>query len=243
MAEEPLTIRIPNWEKYNPRKDVANPRWFALQHSIFEKHEVLGLSPIEFRIWVYFLCLASKSETRGTFRILLRILSSVLTVSEKEALRAIKKLESFQLIAQPTSRGRYVDVTRTFATLQDNTEQDRTEQNTLAQADARASVSFDFESVYRDYPRKVGKAKGLKICKAQIRTEEDFEALKLAVEHYLDYCTKNATEVRFIKHFSTFMGEWRDWLDADAGSGKNLASKESEWIKQMLEAEKKHDVP
>ena len=69
---------------------------------------------------------------------------------------------------------------------------------------------FDFESVYQAYPRKQGKAKGLKAAKAKIRTREDFDRFQVAVETMST--AWQGHETRFCPHFSTFVNQerWRD---------------------------------
>lgn len=74
---------------------------------------------------------------------------------------------------------------------------------------------FDFDIPYRAYPKKIGKKKGIDVCKRQIKTEEDFKALCQSVQKYAKYCA--GKDPQYIKHFSTFMGEWRDWLDPETG--------------------------
>jgi hypothetical protein len=74
----------------------------------------------------------------------------------------------------------------------------------------------DFEALYQGYPLKKGKDKGMAACKKQIRTPAEFEQLRVAIANY-------AAEVRgkdpqYTKHFSTFMGCWRDYLDASPSS-------------------------
>lgn len=81
---------------------------------------------------------------------------------------------------------------------------------------------FDFESLYRKYPRKEGKQGGIKQCEAQIHTQADFEGLSQAIDRYAAHCRKND---QIVKHFSSFLGSkrtgypWRDWLDPETGSG------------------------
>lgn len=76
---------------------------------------------------------------------------------------------------------------------------------------------LNFEPIYKNFPRKEGKQAGIQKCKAQIKSQEDFELLSKAVDRYAAHCRKEATELKFIKHFSTFMGCWRDWLDPETG--------------------------
>lgn len=83
-------------------------------------------------------------------------------------------------------------------------------------------LTFDFESLYRKYPLKKGKAEGLARCAVQIKTQEDFDALSRAIDRYSADLKANGTSPQYTKHFSSFLGAdkkrpWRDWLDADAG--------------------------
>jgi hypothetical protein len=88
------------------------------------------------------------------------------------------------------------------------------ERENTAHADARAP-RFDLEAAYRKYPLKKGKSRGMKILRAQIKTQEAYDALLVAIARYAE-----DDEVRrgFIKHFSTFAGEWRDWVADDVGT-------------------------
>ena len=71
---------------------------------------------------------------------------------------------------------------------------------------------FDFEGVYERYPRKEGKSEGLKKCRSQIKTPQDFEDLKKSVFRYAEQCIRERREPKFIKQFSSFMTSWRDWI-------------------------------
>lgn len=96
---------------------------------------------------------------------------------------------------------------------------DSKKENIYAQTSVRASVSLvDFEKIYSDYPRKQGKAKGIKKARAEIKTQDDLAMLAQAIQRYRDHCRNNKIEAQYIKHFSTFMGEWRDWLDPNIGT-------------------------
>ena len=83
-----------------------------------------------------------------------------------------------------------------------------------------AKPTFDFDRVYREYPRKEGKQEGIKHCRSQIKTSDAYEQLLLAVRRYRDKCQLDGTETKFMKHFSSFMagGKWRDFLDPDVGT-------------------------
>lgn len=72
----------------------------------------------------------------------------------------------------------------------------------------------DIEQVYLDlYPLKKGKSKGIKTALKEIKSKQDLKDLKTSINNYND----SINDPKFIKHFSTFMNEWRDWLDPQAG--------------------------
>ena len=74
------------------------------------------------------------------------------------------------------------------------------------------NAHLDFETLYQKYPRKIGKKKGIDICLRKIKTQSDFEKLDQAIKNYSEYCDNHQTDKKFIKHFSTFMGSWEDWI-------------------------------
>lgn len=101
--------------------------------------------------------------------------------------------------------------------------------------------TFDFTPIYQKYPRKVGKTLGLKICKRSIKTQEDYDLLMKAVTRYHDECVREAKKPEYIRHFSSFMNHWRDYLDHDYGTVAKAPSKQVPLIKDeswMYEHEK-----
>jgi hypothetical protein len=96
---------------------------------------------------------------------------------------------------------------------------------------------FDLESAYRLYPLKKGKTKGLQRLAKEIETEEDFQALLAAITKY-----SRDDEVKrgFIKHFSTFASEWRDWLDEDAGRSSRVAAPPP--LKSVTDTDREEDA-
>lgn len=76
------------------------------------------------------------------------------------------------------------------------------------------NIAQQVERVYRDlYPRKIGKAKGMQRLAREITTDDDLAKFEIAVKNYLADIRRNKVEDRFIKHFSSFTNEWRDWID------------------------------
>lgn len=72
--------------------------------------------------------------------------------------------------------------------------------------------------IYTLYPRKMGKTPGYKTAHAQCKTLEDLSLLEFAVKNYLAHLKREETEKDYILYFSTFMHQWRDWIEDDVGS-------------------------
>jgi hypothetical protein len=88
-------------------------------------------------------------------------------------------------------------------------DKDKDKESVLRSVDEKISEK-DLDPIYQQYPRKEGKTRGyavlLKDCK---RSELEF--LAIAVNNYAEAASN--TEPKYIKHFSTFAKEWRDWIE------------------------------
>ena len=94
------------------------------------------------------------------------------------------------------------------------------------------NIAQQVDRVYQElYPRKIGKTKGVKKLAREIKTPEDLASLEAAVKNYASHCAGRDKE--FIKHFSTFAGEWRDWIKVEASS-QTAGGFDKERYEQML---------
>lgn len=213
MASDLINIKITKWADYNPRKDFKKPWWFALSNTLVEDSDFFSFNHGEFKTWIYILSQASKKKCES-INVDLNHADRVSNISKKDFLSSIKKLESMQMITVICTDS----VRETNSTLHNNTIQDRTLQNNTVQANA-----FDFEFLYKIYPLKKGKSEGITRLKKFITSQEDFDSFKIAVQNYTRDIQARGTEAKYIKHFSSFVGNekiqpWKDWLDADAGT-------------------------
>lgn len=113
-----FSITILGWDKFNPRKDVKNPSWFRLEHSMFENPEFYDFTHSELLVWVYLLSNASKKNS-PTFLLSRAHAKVVGRFKEADIDSAIEKLEAIQCVhvdVTDTSRTRNADVTDAFAT-------------------------------------------------------------------------------------------------------------------------------
>jgi hypothetical protein len=94
---------------------------------------------------------------------------------------------------------------------------------------------FDFESIYFEYPRKSGKKKGIDLCLKKIKTQDDFNNLMLSVKNYAIVCDFNETEEKYIKHFSTFMNCWEDYVSIENDSYKTRDQRLAEFFDKYPE--------
>ncbi len=72
--------------------------------------------------------------------------------------------------------------------------------------------------MYKKYPRKEGKDKGLATLRATVKTEEEYQNVSGAIDRYIQFIIKERREKKFILLFSTFMNNISTWQDEDAGT-------------------------
>ncbi len=77
----------------------------------------------------------------------------------------------------------------------------------------------DLEAVYRRYPRKDGKSPGMKIARRDITTRALLDDLRRAVGNFAGVMAEEGREAKYIMHFGTFMGRWRDYLEVAPSTG------------------------
>lgn len=241
-----IILSFKNWEKFNTRKDIVAPRWFAFQNSFFEDPKFFYFSNDEKIVFLYLLCEASKSSNK-----VIHILNHERTplkyktanVSAKIFEETIEKLQRYKILDVRYQDGTYAkrtdDERETNAKrkTQYNTIQDNTEYNLVQKQVLNVTQKFDLESVYDAYPRKQGKTKGLQKLKTQIKNSEQFDLLKKSISNYKSFLVRKKTEPQFIKIFSTFCNEWEDWVDERSGE-INLVQKQESLLQKELREER-----
>lgn len=90
-------------------------------------------------------------------------------------------------------------------------------------------AQFNFDLIYTNFPRKLGKGSGMKKCSKEIKTIELYNQLTIAVKNFTNYHKENKTDLKFVPYFSTFMNNWRDWIIAPSSSSNNIRA-----LSQML---------
>lgn len=95
------------------------------------------------------------------------------------------------------------------------------------------------DDLYSGYPRKEGKSRGYSKLAADLQSIEDVELCHMAIKNYVANLKKKGTEADFVKLFSTFAHEWRDWVEPGAGRSEDFAGQPARVsIAELLAAEK-----
>lgn len=200
-----IEVEVLGWEKYQHHNGDKTYHWFKLYNSIIDDPKIVSLTARQLKLWIYLLCMASKQR------------SSVCTLSTRHVHmwcntrthvvhKLIFSLEQFQLVRviSGTLEKSRVEESRKILLIKSK----------KSKPEASDSV-FDFDKIYGEYPRKIGRKSGYKAFLKQIKTQENYNNLAKACNNYAMHCRKNDIELRFIKHFSTFMNHWEDWVNPD----------------------------
>lgn len=101
-----------------------------------------------------------------------------------------------------------------ISTLNGAKDKDKDKDKDLDKEKDKGGVGEKIENLYAEfYPLKKGKTKGVQKLSKEIKSDSDLENLKTAILNY----SKSINDPKYIKHFSTFATEWRDWLEANSG--------------------------
>lgn len=204
---EVVSVSIRNWEKFNPKRAQKTYTWLRLDNAIAVSPDLFGLTPEQKFVWICVLCEASKKNT-SQLEISLDWFEHHLGVKRKVIRATLEFLQSKQVITVSLHHA-----TPALQTTTPTNERTGRDERTLLPA----TLTFDFEKIYEKYPRKLGKKKGIDSCIAQIKTSEQYDSIISAVTLYAEHCRKERTEPKFIKHFSTFMNSWTDWISPEVG--------------------------
>lgn len=112
------------------------------------------------------------------------------------------------------SKGGYLENAKENNTLINNTSNSNTNKQSSAKLNER------FESLWKLYPKKMGKKKAFESYKKAIKTGATDEEIKEGIEAYNKQIEYKKTDDKFIKHGSTWFGNesWNDEYDTNIKS-------------------------
>lgn len=111
-----MFIKIINWEKYNPRKDIKSTSWFRLQNDFWTDPMLTKLKPDQKLVWIVLLSLASRARN-SNFVLDLKWTAHSLDIKLDSFSKAIKHFEEcgkIEVLESKPDEPRDADVTCTL---------------------------------------------------------------------------------------------------------------------------------
>ena len=90
--------------------------------------------------------------------------------------------------------------------------------NSDSKPDKKNVYTEEFETFWKDYPRRVNKAGAFKCWKARIKEKVDIDTLMLCLKNYKARLTADGTEFKFTMHPTTFLNKdlrFEDFLEVE----------------------------
>lgn len=218
MENHTIDITVINWEKYNKQSErYRHPSWFLIKNDVIASQSLLGLSTEQKWLWIIILSECSRKNS-GNIRLRIKWLINTSSLSVDSVKEAIEILtENGAIIINAITDCQLTDSKLSI----DNTTYKQTNkhnaQKLIAAPKGTPSPNgeldkFDFDRIYQQYPRKLGKKQGMLVCRRQITTQAKYDALQTALNNYKAEIERLGTKPEYIKHFSTFMNNWEDYL-------------------------------
>lgn len=81
------------------------------------------------------------------------------------------------------------------------------------------NIDDEFEAIWKDYPRKLGKANALKAYKKARKNGVDYNTIRNGLMNYISYIQANKVDEKYIKHGSTWFNQncWNDEYESNKG--------------------------
>lgn len=122
------------------------------------------------------------------------------------------------VIDKLTKEGAYKGLTRSLQGRKDK-EKDKDKEK-KGESEGKTAV----EEIYRRYPRKRGKSPGIKKLLTDIKNGAAPEEINTALSNFITSLKRDRTEPEFVPYFSTWVSQWRDWLDPEHGKSEGFNS-------------------
>lgn len=208
LAKQIFKITILNWEKHNKSLKKGYTH-FMVSKRIFNDEKIANLKPIEFQLYMYLLAIAADMVSNQV-AITVQLVPKYMRISQQMLRNCLSSLEENQLVTTEKNEPLYNIIE--YNIKEKNIKESKIKEK-KGPATKLPETVFDFESLYEKFPRKIGKASGIQICKRKIKTQDQYDSLNQAILNYAAHCQRSNTESKYIKHFSTFMNCWEDWLE------------------------------
>lgn len=223
MPKKPklISVKVVNWEKYQADKSgklLNTSQFFRVQRGIMSDVKIMQLNNTEFRLFMVILDLSSDGAC-VTLESTLRLQAQIY---HEACSRVLSKLLELQLI-EPLEKREREEKSR------ENNIKEKAPLKTVPKKEAWSVSDEELERLYGNYPRKMGKTKGLEKLRKLIKSESDLAEFEQALNRFVKLVEQEKREAQFIPHFSTFVNSlWRDYLDEDVGGYRDFQEEKRE---------------
>lgn len=207
-----MKIEIPNWEEYNPRKDLKSMPWFRVQSDIGYSETLFGLDPDAKWFWIFLLSTCAR-KMKAEISYNLDYFSFHSGLSRKRVESALQVFESRGLVRITNESDRFTNESVPNITNRTN-RTERTEQEakasstSLEKSTERGCISaFDadpeIKKILQDVPESTQER--------WIKVYPDIAWIKTEILKAITWIELNPKKAP--KKFGRFMGNWlsRGW--------------------------------
>jgi len=212
-----ITVTVTNWEKYNPRKDIKHPTWFALSNRFLEDPEFFEFTPLELKACLYVFCQASQKNSPEV-TIIPSHAKRVCDIDRVVLDRALQKLAEIGAVRLDTDPRTQPERARTESVRDRQTDKQTSTPVRVRTAEESATPS-GFDEAFSRYPVQIKGPHAEQRYRDQIKTPKDHEDLLSALENYTAMLAMPENSWRKPKqNFATFLGTrrsgafWRDFV-------------------------------
>jgi hypothetical protein len=166
-----VLVKITNWEKWNPKRDVKNPLWFKFQNMFFVSHDVYELLPTQKLVFIYLLCERSRRNEEWIL-VNTELAAQHLKCTETDVLEAIKVLQVSEMIETSATK----KISRRKPTLSRELElPEKTLSRDLELPDKKIALEEKREEENRQEENRQEETRENKDVELRIRTRELFD--------------------------------------------------------------------
>lgn len=209
MKESVIRVTIHKWEKHNGEKKDGHRR--IQVDARLRSHPKILSATKNARLLYMWLLMQAGDDMRKTVEFFPSQASMWCGFGRnmyRDCMMCVESLEENQLVTIENRDSSYIKEKK----------EKKIKEVPAKKTEAPAAPEFDFEILYDQYPRKVGKDLGMKRLLERITNHEDYAAFERAVKKYASECRLQRADVKYIKHWSTFVGTdgnepWRDFSE------------------------------
>ena len=196
-----MKITIVNFKKFNPRSDLKSMPWLRLQNNFFDEEDFFDEDVNTTWLFIFLLCQCAQ-KVNQTLELREKYLISKSKLTKKQFHDALNRLKDKGLILLEANESDRISTDSCLTN----------ERTNITNSTDTIVPIFDIDSIYSEYPKKVGKAAGMKKLQSVIKSQAIYEKVMQGVINYKNFCLEENTEQKYIKQFSTFVNgsHWED---------------------------------